>query len=444
MTSDRVSICSNIATFAMARYSFSRHPGTVSDGRNTQQQELTVGGEPAHLIGIKNAERAHSVGLKSQEPVFGGEPALEPGHRGRRVQSDQCLTYMGLLLGCTSSLGHDGTLVGGASRVERKGEGGLAAGEEGRWESEENWNWSRLAKVEVRRNSASFIEQVLDELITSKADCTSTAMGQKTEAQPTMALGKRPFRCEGATPDAPLNSFSDDKNNNSLRQNADANLWSTMTFSNISGSYSLTSQNILPPLNSSGNAHLASSSSSSSSPSSSCSSSDNPCSLVRPFHSLDVALEDVSTSVTLAKHGSGCHIISSPGTTVSLTTCSLPSSSSSFPDFPYQLPVPVCDSSLSFQPSACHSPFSSSNSPSPSTVASGPASIATIDSDGSPVAGASPTPVKGRPLKTHPGCSTIKYNRRKGRTGTSASQEEEEEQNKRRIHFCDYPSKLQL
>lgn len=286
MASDRVNMCSNIAAFAMARYSISRHSGTVSDGRNTHQQDLTVRGEPTHLLGIKNMERAHSVGLKSQEPVFSGEPDLEPGLRGRRVQSDQCLTYMGLLLSCTSSPTHDGTLVGGVSRVERKGEereGGLASGEgeEGGWESEENRKWPLMANVEVRRKSASFIEQALDELITSKADCTS--MEEKTVALPRIALEKRPFRCDGATPDAPLNSFSDDKNNNSFRQNADANLWSAMTFSNFSGSYSLTSQNILPPLNSSGNVHLASPSSSSSS-SSSCSSSDRssmqPCEAV--------------------------------------------------------------------------------------------------------------------------------------------------------------------
>ena len=442
MTSDRVSICSNIAAFALARYeSFSCHPGTLSDGRNAQQQELTVRGEPAHFLCIKNEEGAHSVGLKSQEPVFCEEPGLEPGVRGRRAYSDQRLTYMGLLLGCSTSFGHEGTLLGGESKVERKGgeerEGG------GGWESEENRKFPRLAKAEVRRKSASFIEEALDELITSKADCTSIVMEQKEDAPLTIALEKRPFHSDGALSDAALNSFAGDKNNNnnSFRQSEGLNLLSAMTFSHFSGSYSPTSQTILPPVNSSGNVQLASSSSSSSSSgshSSSSSSDHRPCSIVRPFHSLGgVALDCATVSVTLARHGSGCHIISSPGeTAVSLTTMStLPSA---FSGLPYQLPVPVCDSSsLSFQPSDCHSPFARSNTTSPSSVASVPVSTEATDSDGAPT-----TLGTGRLPRTHPGCSTIKYNRRKGRTGASASQEEEEEQNRRRIHFCDYPSKL--
>lgn len=40
------------------------------------------------------------------------------------------------------------------------------------------------------------------------------------------------------------------------------------------------------------------------------------------------------------------------------------------------------------------------------------------------------TPVTGRPRATHPGCTTIKYNRRAN-----------PELDKRRTHFCNYPGK---
>jgi hypothetical protein len=43
------------------------------------------------------------------------------------------------------------------------------------------------------------------------------------------------------------------------------------------------------------------------------------------------------------------------------------------------------------------------------------------------------TPVTHRPRKTHPGCSTIKYNRRNN-----------PDLDKRRIHFCDFMGKCTI
>lgn len=169
------------------------------------------------------------------------------------------------------------------------------------------------------------------------------------------------------------------------------------------------------------------------------------------FHSPDVDGDRSRESMTLVKFGSGCEIISC-ATTQAIMTSGL----MNLPSFPTHTLSSITDrnssaAELRFSNSViAHSPSGSLTSLLSTRAAVSPVSCDVDPDSCRPTERTghietenytmlvTPPPRLRRSHKTHPGCSTLRYNIRRGNQTSCSGQVED--QDKQRIHFCNYPN----
>lgn len=476
MTSQLRHICSSIADFALMSYAAigryhdddvplkPTHP-SMGEGEGEEggmnESSLSIVNRALYyettMTGISPISKSTTRWaqlewkLKNHLEQIGGDPTgSSPNVRSRRCQSDQ---------GKTLAAAENDLVSTGEEDLQTPLTTGSVGG----------------CTTRVRRSSASLIEAVLQEIGTTTSKQPSSPTPQEEERRSEFACrppqkddgGGHHFdlrsRCSGASSQL-FQAFSDDVD--VFDDDSFHSFWvSAAAASRVdplpaSSSSRGDFEQILPPVNSYVDARRRNDTP----PAILLPATESSISFCRPdfassssFHSLDGSAGAQSTdSITFARLGSGCQIISCASNPVCMTSGSVnpPCLATPFPSPFFSAAETAFSRNISTPSPSSATTVSLLNgaavleSSPPSTIAhsdiyidvsgaeperASPPSVQLAASSGS--SAPSPTPKQ----RTYPGCSTIRYNRRRRNQVHDSGQEEDD---KRRVHFCDYPGEF--